>query len=102
MLADLLGGYAMWMPGTGIIKALTALCFSAKTRTIVNRRNLWAIVPAFLLCVGGYYLYEVLITGNWIAPLGGVPGYCVQVTASTAVYVALGKLLDGAKLKEKF
>ncbi len=102
MLADLLGGYAMWMPGTGIIKALTALCFSAKTRTIVNRRNLWAIVPAFLLCVGGYYLYEVLITGNWIAPLGGVPGYCVQVTASTAVYIALGKLLDGAKLKEKF
>ena len=39
---------------------------------------------------------------NWIAPLGGVPGYCVQVTASTAVYIALGKLLDGAKLKEKF
>ena len=102
MLADLLGGYAMWMPGTGIIKALTALCFSAKTRTIVNRRNLWAIVPSFLLCVGGYYLYEVLITGNWIAPLGGVPGYCVQVTASAAVYIALGKMLDGAKVKERF
>ena len=39
---------------------------------------------------------------NWIAPLGGVPGYCVQVTASTVVYVALGRLLDGAKIKEKF
>lgn len=102
MLADLLGGYAMWMPGTGIIKALTALCFTAKARTILNRRNLWAIVPSFVLCVGGYYLYEVLITGNWIAPLGGVPGYCVQVTASTVVYVALGRLLDGAKIKEKF
>lgn len=102
MLADLLGGYAMWMPGTGIIKALTALCFTAKSRTIVNRRNLWAIVPSFLLCVGGYYLYEVLITGNWIAPLGGVPGYCVQVTASAAVYMALGKMLDGAKVKERF
>ena len=102
MLADLLGGYAMWMPGTGIIKALTALCFTSRARTIVNRRNLWAIVPAFLLCVGGYYLYEVLITGNWIAPLGGVPGYCVQVTASAAVYMALGKMLDGAKVKERF
>ena len=37
MLADLLGGYAMWMPGTGVIKALTALCFTSKARTIVNR-----------------------------------------------------------------
>ena len=101
MLADLLGGYAMWIPGTGVIKALTALCFSAKGRTIVNRRNLWAIVPSFVLCVGGYYLYEVLITGNWIAPLGGVPGYCVQVAASAAVYAALGKMLDGAKIKDR-
>ena len=101
MLADLLGGYAMWMPGTGVIKALTALCFTSKARTIINRRNIWAIVPSFVLCVGGYYLYEVLITGNWIAPLGGVPGYCVQVTASAMVYVALGKMLDKAKIKEK-
>jgi len=101
MLADLLGGYAMWMPGTGVIKALTALCFSCKTRTVVNRRNLWAIVPSFVLCVGGYYLYECIITGNFIAPLGGVPGYCVQVAASSAVYVAMGKLMDRSSLKQK-
>ncbi len=101
MLADLLGGYALWMPGTGVIKALTALCFTCKSRSILNRRNLWAILPAFVLCVGGYYLYECLITGNFIAPLGGVPGYCVQVIASTAAYVALGRLLDRIKFKEK-
>jgi len=101
LLADLLGGYAMWMPGTGIIKALTALCFTGRARTIVNRRNLWAIVPSFVLCVGGYYLYECLITGNFIAPLGGVPGYCVQVAASAAVYLALGKLLDRIGFKDK-
>lgn len=101
MLADLLGGYAMWMPGTGMIKALTALCFSSKTRTILNRRNSWAIVPSFVLCVGGYYLYEALITGNFIAPLGGVPGYCVQVVASAAAYVVLGKLLDRVGFKDK-
>lgn len=100
MLADLLGGYALWMPGTGIIKALTALCFSCRTRKILCTRNLWAIVPSFVLCVGGYYLYESLITGNWIAALGGLPGYFVQVAASAAVYTAMAKLLDGLKFKE--
>ena len=101
MLADLLGGYGMWMPGTGVIKALTALCFTCKTRTILNRRNFWAIVPSFVLCVGGYYLYEALLTGNYVAPLAGVPGYCVQVAASAAAYTALGRLLDAVKFKEK-
>jgi uncharacterized repeat protein (TIGR04002 family) len=101
MLADLLGGYAMWMPGTGVIKALTALCFTHKARNIINRRNLWGIVPAFVLCVGGYYLYECLITGNFIAPLGGVPGYCMQVIASAAVYTALGRLLDAVGFKNR-
>ena len=101
ILADVLGGYALWAPGTAVIKALTVLCFTCKARTVLNRRNLWAIVPAFVLCVGGYYTYESLITGNWGAALLGIPGYCVQVAASTAVYVALGKLLDGVKFKEK-
>ena len=101
ILADVLGGYALWAPGTGIIKALTALCFTCKARTVLNKRNLWAIVPAFVLCVGGYYTYESLITGNWGAALLGIPGYCVQVAASTAVYIALGKVLDGVKFKEK-
>lgn len=101
MLADLLGGYAMWMPGTGIIKVLTALCFTGKGKKLLCRRNVLALIPAFVLCVGGYYLYEVLLTGNWIAPLGGVPGYCVQVAASAVVYIALGKMLDRAKIKER-
>ena len=101
VLADVLGGYALWAPGTGIIKALTALCFSRKGSTILHPRNRWAIAPAFVLCVGGYYTYESLITGNWGAALLGIPGYCIQVAASAAVYLALGKLLDGVKFKER-
>lgn len=100
MLADLLSGYAMWMPGTGAIKALTALFFTRKAETLLCKRNMLALLPAFVLCVGGYYLYEALLTGNWVAPLGGIPGYCVQVTASAVVYTALGKLLDSVRFKE--
>ena len=29
-LADILSGYAIWAPGTVIIKSLTAFCFTAK------------------------------------------------------------------------
>ena len=98
-LADLLGGYAIWAPASILIKALTALCFTAKRDKILCRRNLFALVPAFVLCAGGYYGYEALITGNPVAPLAGIPGYTIQVLASSAVFVALGTILDKVHFK---
>ena len=100
-LADLLSGYGIWAPGTVIIKALTAFCFTSRKERIVNKRNLLGIVPALILCVGGYYLYEVIITGNFTAPALGIPGYLTQVALSAIVYVLLGHALDRAGLKNK-
>ena len=98
-LADLLGGYAIWAPASILIKALTALCFTSKHDKLLCRRNLFALVPAFVLCAGGYYGYEALITGNLVAPLAGIPGYTIQVLASAAVFVALGTILDKVHFK---
>ena len=39
-LADVLSGYAMWAPGTVVIKAVTALFFSCASPKIVTLRNL--------------------------------------------------------------
>lgn len=95
-LADLLSGYAMWAPGTLVIKAAAALMFTRKTGKIICPRNLLALIPAWVFCIGGYCLYEGLITGNFVAPLAGVPGYITQCTISTVVYVVLGLALDRA------
>lgn len=100
-LADLLSGYAMWAPATLVIKAATACCFTAKAPTFLCRRNFIALVPAFLLCAGGYYLYECALTGNFVAPLAGIPGYVVQVVVSSLVYLLLGRGMDRAGLKRR-
>ena len=100
-LADLLSGYGIWAPGTVIIKVLTAFCFTSRCEKLVNKRNVLGILPALLLCVGGYYLYEALITGNFTAPALGIPGYLTQVALSSAVYLALGSALDRAGIKKK-
>lgn len=96
-LADLLSGYAIWMPGTVVIKAVTACYFSSKGQKILCPRNFVALVPAWLTCIGGYYLYESVLTGNFLAPMAGIPGYVTQSLLSTAVYVAMGLALQPAK-----
>ena len=100
-LADLLSGYGIWAPGTVIIKVLTAFCFTSRCEKLVDKRNVLGILPALVLCVGGYYLYEALITGNFTAPALGIPGYLTQVALSSVVYLALGSALDRAGIKKK-
>lgn len=94
MLADLLTGFAIWAPGSVIIKAAAVFFFSCKGKRIVTLRNALALLPASLLCIGGYYLYESLITGNFLAPAAGIPGYITQSVLSSLLFLILGFALD--------
>ncbi len=94
LLADLLTGFAIWAPGSVIIKAAAVFFFSCKGKKILTLRNGLALLPASLLCIGGYYLYEALITGNFLAPLAGIPGYITQSVLSSLLFLILGFALD--------
>lgn len=97
-LADLLSGYAIWAPGTVIIKAVTALLFSREEPKIITPRNLLALPGAWLVCILGYWSYDALLTGSWAAAAAGIPGYVTQAALSSAVYISLGLALDRAKV----
>ena len=100
-LADCLTGFAVWAPGSVIIKALTVLLFSSKKDKVINLRNSLAVLPATIVCVGGYYLYESLIYGNFVSPLAGIPASVTQSVASAIVFIAFGIAVDKMKLKLK-
>ena len=100
-LADVLTPYSIWAPATLVIKAVTACFFTSKASTFLCKRNYLALIPSFVLCAGGYYLYESVITGNFIAPAAGIIGYTTQVVLSSVVYLVLGKVMDKAGLKSR-
>jgi len=100
LLADCLTGYAMWAPASVVIKAVSVFCFSSRGDKIVNFRNILGLIPACLLCVGGYYLYEALITGNFSAPLAAIPGNISQVVFSSAFFIVVGMAMDKFKAKD--
>ena len=101
MLADLLTGFAIWAPGSMMIKGLLALLFTCKSTKIITKRNLLMLLPAAAISAVGYYLYEALITGSFIASLAGIPGSLVQALASSIVYVAIGAAMDKYDIKKK-
>ena len=41
--------------------------------------NIVSIILAIIIKIVGYYFAEVILYGNWIAPLGSIPGNIIQV-----------------------
>lgn len=97
----------IWAPATIVIKACTALLFTSKRETVVNRRNILALIPALILCVVGYCLFEtaVMIGGYNAAAFAkafaSTPAYCVQIAGSSTLYILLGTALDKAGIKRR-
>ena len=99
MMADLIGGYMAWVPGTFAIKALTALLggwlyhrMAGKGMNTITRVVLCGI-PAEIVMVLGYFVYEVgmeVVMGSSMgaaaaAVVLGVPMNIVQGIASSLV-----------------
>ncbi len=100
LLADGLTGYLIWAPASVIIKALTVFCFSQKGK-FMSGRNLFGLLPAGLLCIFGYYLYEALITGSFLAALSCIHMNVIQAVLSSVLFVFLAFTADKLSLKEK-
>lgn len=96
-LADLLGGYAVYVPATLVIKALMAL--SAALLYRVLRKKNWSLIVcgavAETIMVIGYYLFDGLLAGNLAAGFAGIPSNLAQaafgLAASTLLAMALRK-----------
>lgn len=82
-LFDLLSGWTAWAPFTLIIVALMG--YAAGTVYDYFKQNkilalILTVATAVIIKVIGYYIAEVVLFGNLIAPLGSIPGNILQVT----------------------
>ena len=93
-VADLMAGYALYLPATVLIKALTVICVSNKTKNIVCVRNALGIIPAAVLCAGGYYIFEAIIAKSLVSPIVSIPFNLAQAACGGVVFVLLGLLID--------
>ena len=101
-LSDIASGAPLWVLPTVLIKALSALCFTAKKDTILCTRNYVACVIGAILCCGGYYIAEAFIYKcGFIVPLASVPMNLIQTGASAVLFIAIGVIFDRMGLKNR-
>ena len=103
-LADLLSGYAHYVPGTFAIKflmaAAAALILRAMTKKAPSAMLAGQVaggVAAEGIMVLGYFAYASMILGKGLAAAASIPGNIVQGIAGIAIGLALAVLLQKAK-----
>ena len=105
-LADLLGGYAHWVPWTFAIKGLMAFAFGTLLILMYSRRKetdiadstkakddaslisigtVIAMALSSLIMIAGYFIAQRIIYGNIAAPLAALPGNIAQAAAGVLI-----------------
>ncbi|MBQ8974143.1 MAG: ECF transporter S component [Oscillospiraceae bacterium] len=100
-LADILLGYAVYAPGTFVVKGAMALAAYLVYRAVGRETRQRGALPVFLagiaaeiVMIGGYFLYELVLFGFYNA-VAAVAGNCLQgaggVVISTVILAVLLK-----------
>lgn len=102
-LADLLSGYAMYVPATLVIKAVMALTAALLFRLLDGRGRILCALAAEVPMVVGYWLFDGLLAafsggGTFglclMGSAAGIPGNLVQAGFGAAAAVLLAAALE--------
>lgn len=98
---DLISGWSAWAPFTFIIVGAMGYFAGLISEKVPGKRvfvDTLAIAVALIIKVVGYYFVEVILYGNWIQPIGSIPGNVMQVVLAGIIVVPLvGRLKKRAK-----
>ena len=98
-LADLVGGYFVYIPVTFAVKALLALCFTSKKENIINVRNIIATVVCCGITVFGYFSFEIFYYGT--AAYASMLPNLFQGVISGVLFVIIGFAFDKTKVTNR-
>ncbi len=99
-LFDILSGWTAWAPFTFVIRGVMGYVIGsishANNKEGVNAiYNIVAIILGGIWMIGGYYMTEVILYGNWMTPATSIPGNIVQIVFG-CLSVILAPMLKNA------
>lgn len=89
---DLMSGWTAWAPFTFIIAGAmgyTAGLIAERLQMKPVLVNTVAIAAALIIKIAGYYIAEGILYGNWILPLGSIPGNIMQVVVAGIIVLPI-------------
>lgn len=102
-LFDLLSGWTAWAPFTLVIVGVMGYVVGLITEK--KKGYGWyvlAMLAALAIKIGGYYVAEGILFGNWIVPVTSIPGNIIQVVTAMIIVMIVIVPLKAAANKVLF
>jgi uncharacterized membrane protein len=95
---DILSGWITWAPFTFIIRGLMGyvigkIAYGENSSGKNFFKNLFGIFVGGIIMITGYYITEVILYGNFLAPITSIPGNIVQILIGAIVGLPFAKAL---------
>lgn len=103
-LADLLSGYAHWVPFTLIIKGLMGLIigkvadYAGKEGSFFRLRNLLGSVLGLAWMIVGYFLGGAVLKSSFLVAATSIPENAVQAGAGLVIFLVVGYAFSKAHI----
>ncbi|NLB61910.1 MAG: ECF transporter S component [Clostridiales bacterium] len=98
-LTDIILGFAIYAPGTFVIKGLTALVAAMLMKAFKPKLRILAILIASLIIPIGYFAYELSFITTFEVAIVNIPFNLLQTTVGSIVGYALTIALEKTALK---
>ena len=101
-LFDLLSGWTLWAPFTLVMAGLMGYVTGRITEKEGHQKLIWyaaAMGAACVIKIIGYYIAEVVIYGNLLAPAASIPGNLIQVGMAAVIVLVIISPLSAAARK---
>lgn len=102
-LFDLTSGWTLWAPFTLVIVGIMGYVVGLITER--KKGYGWyvvAMLAALVIKIGGYYIAEGIIYGNWLTPVTSIPGNLIQVVSAMVIVLVVIVPLRAAANKVLF
>lgn len=89
-LFDIMSGYSVWAPYTFVIKAAMgfiagSIAYAGGSKGRSAFKNVLGMLAAGIWMIFGYYIAEVMISGNWVSPVASMTGNTIQFGAGAVI-----------------
>jgi uncharacterized membrane protein len=103
-LFDILSGWFLWAPFTAVIRGAMGYIVGRAAEGKSGKQQLFytlgGIILSSIVMIGGYYITEGLLYGNWVAPMTSVPGNIIQLVLGAAIGLPLAEALKKTGIAE--
>ncbi|MBS4539025.1 ECF transporter S component [Clostridium sp. D2Q-11] len=100
---DIVSGWTAWAPFTFVVRGVMGYIIGRISEKKDGKSviyNFIAVIIGGIWMIGGYYLTEYILYGNFFAPVTSIPGNAIQIALALVIGIPLSLIIKKSNVNK--